>query len=171
MDKLHTPSPCSTPGKKGPLGLGRGGMEGEGEGERLRGWADVPKSRHGTCGQTAPSLVAAPAPRAAVQRTSALGQPPACGSSPAPPQQSRTPAAAPHRSPSRAQPSPLHSGALTLWSLLQSSTTPSSRAARARTQPHPLAHAPQPGLRPLCRLDPSPGSWGILPLIRASTTP
>lgn len=91
-------------------------------------------------------------------------------------QQSRTPAAAPHPrcsphgSPSRAQPSPLHSGALTLWSLLQPSTTPSSRA-RARTQPHPLAHAPQPGLRALCRPDPPPGSWGILPLIRASAAP
>lgn len=42
---------------------------------------------------------------------------------------------------------------------------PHSRA-RARTQPHPLAHAPQPGLRPLCWPDPPPGSWGILPLIR-----
>lgn len=84
-------------------------------------------------------------------------------SSPAPPLQ-------PAPQPSRAQPSPLHSGALTLWSLLQPSTTPSSRA-RARTQPHPLAHAPQPGLRALCRPDPPPGSWGILPLIRASAAP
>ena len=58
MDKLHTPSPCSTPGKKGPLGLGRGGMEREGEGERLRGWG-FPRSNAELGPSLGPNLLGA----------------------------------------------------------------------------------------------------------------